>query len=120
MFTICARLPSNGLAIWWSLTARPARWSAPRRRWRWRCGIVYFHGGGFGWVDSHDDVCAEICAATGYDVIAVDLLAPEHRHPAMFDDALAATWHVLATSSLPLLLCDSAGGNLAAAVARAL
>lgn len=86
--------------------------------------IVYFHGGGFvmGGLDSHDDVCAEICAATGYDVIAVDYrLAPEHRHPAMFDDALAATRHVLAMNSLPLLLCgDSAGGNLAAAVAHAL
>ena len=86
--------------------------------------IVYFHGGGFvmGGLDSHDDVCAEICAATGYDVIAVDYrLAPEHRHPAMFDDALAATRHVLAMNSLPLLLCgDSAGGNLAAAAAHAL
>ncbi len=86
--------------------------------------IVYFHGGGFvmGGLNSHDDVCAEICAATGYDVIAVDYrLAPEHRHPAMFDDALAATQYVLAMNNLPLLLCgDSAGGNLAAAVAHAL
>ena len=39
----------------------------------------------------------------------------------MFDDALAATHYVLAMNSLPLLLCgDSAGGNLAAAVAHAL
>ena len=86
--------------------------------------IVYFHGGGFvmGGLDSHDDVCAEICAATGYDVIAVNYrLAPEHRHPAMFDDALVATRHVFAMSSQPVLLCgDSAGGNLAAAVAHTL
>ena len=86
--------------------------------------IVYVHGGGFvmGGLDSHDDVCAEICAATGYDVIAVNYrLAPEHRHPAMFDDALVATRHVFAMSSQPVLLCgDSAGGNLAAAVAHTL
>ena len=86
--------------------------------------VVYYHGGGFivGGLDSHDDVCAEICAATGYDVIAVDYrLAPEHRHPAMFDDALVASRHVFTMSRQPVLLCgDSAGGNLAAAVAHTL
>ncbi len=86
--------------------------------------IVYFHGGGFvmGGLESHDDICAEICAATGYDLIAVDYrLAPEHRHPAMFDDALMATQYALEINSLPILLCgDSAGGNLAATVAHAL
>ena len=86
--------------------------------------IVYFHGGGFvmGGLESHDDVCAEICVATGYDLISVDYrLAPEHLHPAMFEDALAATRYVLEMDRLPLLLCgDSAGGNLAAAVAHAL
>ena len=86
--------------------------------------IVYFHGGGFvmGGLESHDDVCAEICVATGYDLISVDYrLAPEHLHPAMFEDALAATRCVLEMDRLPLILCgDSAGGNLAAAVAHAL
>ena len=39
---------------------------------------------------SHDDVCAEISAATGLTVIAVDYrLSPEHAHPAAFDDACA-------------------------------
>ncbi|MDA4633028.1 alpha/beta hydrolase fold domain-containing protein, partial [Escherichia coli] len=41
---------------------------------------LYFHGGGFvvGGLDSHDDVCAEICESTGFHVIAVDYrLAPE-------------------------------------------
>ncbi len=86
--------------------------------------IVYFHGGGFimGGLESHDDLCAEICAATNYDLFAVDYrLAPEYRHPSMFDDALAATRYVLQMENLPLLLCgDSAGGNLAAAVAHTL
>ncbi len=54
--------------------------------------IVYYHGGGFvlGGLESHDDVCAELCAGTGYDVVSVDYrLAPEHVHPAAFDDACA-------------------------------
>lgn len=85
--------------------------------------VVYFHGGGFvvGGLESHDDVCAEICAQTGYRVIAVDYrLAPEHKHPASFDDSLTATTWVMDQFSGALVLAgDSAGGNLAAAVAHA-
>lgn len=85
--------------------------------------VVYFHGGGFilGGLDSHDDVCAELCARTGYEVVSVDYrLAPEHLHPAAFDDALAAFEWAAATYRSPILLCgDSAGGNLAAAAAHA-
>ncbi len=60
--------------------------------------VLYFHGGGFilGGLDSHDDVCAEICRRTGFETVSVDYrLAPEHPHPAAFDDALAAyQWSV--------------------------
>jgi acetyl esterase len=88
-----------------------------------RVMIVYYHGGGFilGGLESHDDICAELCAGTGYDVLSVDYrLAPEHLHPAAFDDACAAFDWVAATSNLPIVLCgESAGGNLAAAVAHA-
>ena len=84
--------------------------------------VVYFHGGGFilGGLDSHDDVCAEIAARTGCPLVSVDYrLTPEHRHPAAYDDALAATEAALKTG--PVVLCgDSAGGNLAAAVAQTL
>lgn len=84
--------------------------------------VMYYHGGGFvvGGLDSHDDVCAEICAATGHDVVSVDYrLAPEHKHPAMYDDAMAATRAVFAEMGKPLVLCgDSAGGNLAACVSH--
>lgn len=84
--------------------------------------VLYFHGGGFvvGGLDSHDDVCAELCAGTGFDIVSVDYrLAPEHRHPAAFEDALAV-FEWLAGRAKPVLLCgDSAGGNLAAAVAHA-
>ncbi|MEZ5888247.1 MAG: alpha/beta hydrolase [Paracoccaceae bacterium] len=85
--------------------------------------VLYLHGGGFvvGGLESHDDVCAEIASATGYRVVAADYrLAPEHRHPAHFDDALAAFRAVAAAFPGPLVLAgDSAGGNLAAAVAHA-
>jgi acetyl esterase len=85
--------------------------------------ILYYHGGGFmlGGLDSHDDICAELCAGTGYDVISADYrLSPEHPHPAAFDDACASFDHAAAASDLPILLCgESAGGNLAAAVAHA-
>ena len=85
--------------------------------------VLYFHGGGFilGGLDSHDDVCAELCARTGYEVVSVDYrLAPEHLHPAAFDDALAAFEWAATTYARPILLAgDSAGGNLAAAVSHA-
>ncbi|HEV2898868.1 MAG TPA: alpha/beta hydrolase [Pseudaminobacter sp.] len=85
--------------------------------------VLYFHGGGFilGGLDSHDDVCAELCAGSGYEVISVDYrLAPEHVHPAAFGDAISAFEWAAATYSRAILLCgDSAGGNLAAAVSHA-
>jgi len=86
------------------------------------CTVMYFHGGGFvvGGLDSHDDVCAEICAMTGYRVVSVDYrLAPEHKHPASFDDCWAATaWAAREYGDGIVLVGDSAGGNLAAAVAH--
>jgi len=85
--------------------------------------VLYCHGGGFvvGGLESHDDVCAEFCARTGHEVVSVDYrLAPEHVHPAQFEDALAAFEWVAAACDRPILLAgDSAGGNLAAAVSHA-
>ncbi|MDX8466672.1 alpha/beta hydrolase [Mesorhizobium sp. VK23B] len=85
--------------------------------------VLYVHGGGFilGGLDSHDDVCAELCARTGYEVVSVDYrLAPEHLHPAAFDDVMSAFEWATSTYDCPVLLCgDSAGGNLCAAVAHA-
>jgi acetyl esterase len=85
--------------------------------------VLYFHGGGFilGGLDSHDDICAELCARTGYEVVSVDYRrAPEHLHPAAFDDALAAFEWAIATDRREIALCgDSAGGNLAAGVSHA-
>jgi len=84
--------------------------------------VVYFHGGGFivGGLESHDDVCAEIAAATGCPLVSVDYrLCPEHLHPAAYEDSLAAAKAALANGPV-VLVGDSAGGNLAAAVAQTL
>jgi acetyl esterase len=92
--------------------------------------LVYFHGGGWviGDLDTHDTLCRELANGAGCAVISVDYrLAPEHRFPAAFDDSLAATrWVRRHTDALGLdatrlaIGGDSAGGNLAAAVAIAL
>lgn len=86
--------------------------------------VVYLHGGGWilGGLDSHDHICAEICGATGYRVVAVDYrLAPEHRHPAAFEDALSATRAASAHYGGKILIAgDSAGANLGSSVTHAL
>lgn len=82
--------------------------------------VIYYHGGGFvvGDLNSHDDVCASICAFTNFKVISVDYkLAPEFRHPQAFDDAYAVFQSVaLNTTQEVLLVGDSAGATLAASV----
>lgn len=84
--------------------------------------VIYYHGGGFllGGLESHDDVCAEICARTDCPVVSVDYrLCPEHVHPAHYEDALWAARAILKEGPV-ILAGDSAGGNLAAAVAQTL
>ncbi|MGH6916962.1 MAG: alpha/beta hydrolase, partial [Geminicoccaceae bacterium] len=91
--------------------------------------VLFFHGGGWvlGDLDSHDSIAADLCGRTGAVVIAVHYrLAPEHHFPAAFDDCFAALSHVTAHAAdfgidpARIIVCgDSAGGNLAAAVALA-
>lgn len=85
--------------------------------------VLYLHGGGFvvGGLHSHDDVCAEICARTGFRVVSVDYaLAPEHVFPACYNDASASYAAVREAFSGPILPAgDSAGAKLAAAVVHA-
>jgi acetyl esterase len=92
--------------------------------------LVFFHGGG--WVigdrDTHDVLCRDLCHLAGCAVFSVDYrLAPEHRFPAAFDDAVAVTrWLAQQAPALGVDAArlavggDSAGGNLAAAAALAL
>ncbi len=87
--------------------------------------IVYFHGGGWvmGNIETHDTLCRHLANASEAVVVSVDYrLAPEHRFPAAFDDAFEATRFV-ADHAVELNVAqigvagDSAGGNLALAVA---
>ncbi|MER8426946.1 alpha/beta hydrolase [Mesorhizobium sp. M1403] len=110
---------TTAIATPWHIPIRVYRPPAPETA----AMVLYFHGGGFvlGGLDSHDDLCAELCSRTGYEVVSVDYrLAPEHLHPAAFDDAISAFEWASTTYERPILLCgDSAGGNLAAAVSHA-
>ena len=91
--------------------------------------LVFFHGGGWviGDLNSHDGVCRSLANKSGHAVLSVDYrLAPEHTFPAAFDDCLAAVkWASENAQALGIdnsrmaVGGDSAGGNLAAAVALA-
>jgi acetyl esterase len=91
-------------------------------------GVVYLHGGGWlaGDLDTHDRLCRSLANRSGATVIAVDYrLAPEHPFPAGLEDGAAAlAWtraHAAEIGLDPNRLAvagDSAGGNLAAVIAR--
>jgi acetyl esterase len=91
--------------------------------------IVYFHGGGWvvGDLDDYDTLGRFIATESNCAVVLVDYrLAPEYPFPAAINDAWAATqWvannasRIVGSRDLPLIVAgDSAGGNLAAVVAR--
>jgi acetyl esterase len=89
--------------------------------------IVWFHGGGWvvGSIDDADPFVRRLVEASGCVAVSVGYrLAPEHRYPAAIDDCFAATqWlagnaAALGTDPTRVVVAgDSAGGNLAAAVA---
>lgn len=92
-----------------------------------RPGLLYFHGGGFvkGDCDTSDTTGWGLADATGAVVVSVDYrLAPENRYPTPLNDCLDVLMDVAnepeayqVDPSRIGVSGDSAGGNLAAAVA---
>lgn len=90
--------------------------------------LMYYHGGGFviGDLESHDTLCRQLALDGGFRVIALDYrLAPEAKWPAAPEDCIAATRNIVKNAAKygvnPAKIAvsgDSAGGNLAAVVAR--
>lgn len=89
--------------------------------------LIYYHGGGYvlGNVDSYDTLVQQLAAASSCVVISVDYrLAPEVKSAQIFADAFGAyQWVYDQSESLGIdrqriaIGGDSAGGNLAIAVA---
>ena len=82
--------------------------------------LAWLHGGGWviGSVRTHDVCCRALASRANCRVVSVEYrLAPEHRFPAALEDCWAVT-DALADERHPVAVGgDSAGGNLAAAVA---
>jgi acetyl esterase len=105
-----------------------ARVYRPRGEWGPLPIVVYFHGGGWvvGSARSHDTSSRRLADEARCIVVSLDYrLAPEHRFPAALDDAAAAFRRIVADAPVlggdperVAVAGDSAGGNLAAAVAQ--
>ncbi|KAF3774076.1 putative carboxylesterase 18 [Nymphaea thermarum] len=87
--------------------------------------IVFFHGGGFGFLaansKAYDDVCRRFARRLQALVISVNYrLAPEHKFPTPYDDAEATLHWISKPGRLPesadlgrcFLAGDSAGANI--------
>jgi acetyl esterase len=82
--------------------------------------LVWLHGGGWmlGDLDCFDPLVRALAKRSGCAVLSVGYrLAPEHPYPAAIDDAWAATVWASQRFERVAVGGDSAGGNLAAAVA---
>ena len=88
--------------------------------------IIYFHGGGWviGNIDNYSRICLNLSKNTDTVVLSVDYrLAPEHKFPIGLNDCYCAVKAVCENAQHfgfkkenIILMGDSAGGNLAAAV----
>jgi acetyl esterase len=89
--------------------------------------LVYYHGGGWviGDLDSHDETCRVLASEADCLVVSVDYRrSPEHKFPTPLEDCYTALeWVFENAESMQIdtdsvfVGGDSAGGNLAAAVA---
>lgn len=92
--------------------------------------IAFFHGGGFSLMglDTHDEICRQLCAGTVAVVMSVDYaLAPENPYPAGINDCVNATkWFIhnahryKGDGPKMAIAGDSAGGYMAIATAQKL
>lgn len=90
---------------------------------------LFVHGGGglVGDLESHDDVCRQLAARAGCQVLAIHYrLAPEHPAPAGVEDVIATLYWLVAHPDTVgadvqrLAVCgDSIGGAMAAVAALA-
>jgi acetyl esterase len=88
--------------------------------------VLFTHGGGFvtGGLDAMQFLCAQVASTAHAVVVSVDYpLAPEHPYPAALDTSYAALGWVAkhagalgGDSNRLVVMGDSAGGNLAAAL----
>ncbi len=88
--------------------------------------LLFFHGGGWvtGNIDSYDGVCSDMAKLTGCRVVSADYrLAPECRFPSALEDCYSVAKELFLNNEVLgtkpeniVLIGDSAGGNLAAAV----
>lgn len=82
--------------------------------------VVFIHGGGWvlGDCDTYDVTARTLAASTKREVVSVDYRrAPESRYPTALEDCIAVVRDLAARGSVAVV-GDSAGGNLAAAVAQ--
>ena len=88
--------------------------------------VLFFHGGGWvtGSLETHDRLCRRLALLSGATIVAVDYrLAPRNKYPVPLDDCYdAVLWassemaYLQAAPNQLMVMGDSAGGNLAAAV----
>ncbi len=90
--------------------------------------VLFFHSGAFvfGDLDSDDPQCRRIADESGCILVSVDYrLAPEHKFPAAYDDAIAA-WHWVSKHAGEIggdgkrfaVSGASAGGSLCVSICR--
>ncbi len=85
--------------------------------------LLFFHGGGWvaGNIDSYNKVCTNMARLTNHKVVSVDYrLAPENPFPSGLEDCYQAAKAFITNREINgkevILIGDSAGGNLAAAL----
>lgn len=103
----------------------PGIWCLPEGADRTKV-LLYTHGGGFavGSASSHRKLAAHVAKALGSVSFVLDYRrAPEFQHPAQIEDGVAAFDALVASGIAPqdiTTIGDSAGGNLAIAIALSL